>query len=197
MLILPNRKHHLFIFYLILIEKRINFQGYRIYLGRQLENHKVTISRIADLLGNTTSAKNHLNKCLFIVGIGSNDYINNFLMPDIYPTSHLYTPSQYATVLIEQYSQQLKVRIKLFFITYTYISILIMKNENTYMADVGILLVVGFVWRWSKKNHPFWTAPNRLHSRWVEKTQHTFMCWFNKWGSSIIQQKLKSSCWWS
>uniref|UniRef100_A0A3Q7F2J4 Uncharacterized protein n=1 Tax=Solanum lycopersicum TaxID=4081 RepID=A0A3Q7F2J4_SOLLC len=82
--------------------------GYRIYLGKQLENHKVTISRIADLLGNATSAKNHLNKCLFIVGIGSNDYINNFLMPDVYQSSHLYSPSQYATLLIQQYSQQLK-----------------------------------------------------------------------------------------
>ncbi|KAJ8549409.1 hypothetical protein K7X08_033116 [Anisodus acutangulus] len=82
--------------------------GYRIYLGKQLENHKVTISGIAELLGSTTTAKTHLNKCLYIVGMGSNDYINNFLMPDIYPTSQLYTPSQYATLLIEQYSQQLK-----------------------------------------------------------------------------------------
>ncbi|PHT55817.1 hypothetical protein CQW23_04303 [Capsicum baccatum] len=82
--------------------------GYRIYLGKQLENHKVTISRIADLLGSTTSAKNHMNKCLFIVGIGSNDYINNFLMPEVYPSSNLYSPSQYATILIQQYSQQLK-----------------------------------------------------------------------------------------
>ncbi|XP_075091117.1 GDSL esterase/lipase At1g29670-like [Nicotiana tabacum] len=82
--------------------------GDRIYLGRQLENHQVTISRLADLLGNTTSAKKHLNKCLFIVGIGSNDYINNYLMPETYPSSHLYTPSEYATALIEQYSQHLR-----------------------------------------------------------------------------------------
>ncbi|XP_060200196.1 GDSL esterase/lipase At1g29660-like [Lycium barbarum] len=83
--------------------------GDRIYLGKQLQNHKVTISRIADLLGNAPSAKKYLNKCLFIVGIGNNDYINNFLLPDIYPTSHLYRPSQYAKILIEQYSHQLKV----------------------------------------------------------------------------------------
>ncbi|KAJ8545380.1 hypothetical protein K7X08_017963 [Anisodus acutangulus] len=82
--------------------------GDRIYLGRQLENHKVTISRLGNLLGNTTSAKKHLNKCLFIVGIGSNDYINNYLMPEIYPSSKLYTPSAYATALITQYSQHLR-----------------------------------------------------------------------------------------
>lgn len=82
--------------------------GYRIYLGKQLENHKVTMSRVADILGDANSAKNHMNKCLFIVGIGSNDYINNFLMPETYPSSRLYSPSQYATILIQQYSQQLK-----------------------------------------------------------------------------------------
>ncbi|KAM3284829.1 hypothetical protein P3S67_023628 [Capsicum chacoense] len=82
--------------------------GDQIYLGRQLENHQVTISRIANLLGNTTSAKKHLNKFLFIVAIGSNDYINNYLLPEIYPTSHLYTPIQYATALIDQYSQHLR-----------------------------------------------------------------------------------------
>ncbi|KAH0696929.1 hypothetical protein KY290_014346 [Solanum tuberosum] len=82
--------------------------GDRIYLGRQLENHQATIFRIANLVGNTTSAKKHLNKCLFIVGIGSNDYINNYLMPEIYPSSHLYTPTQYATALIDQYSQHLR-----------------------------------------------------------------------------------------
>ncbi|PHU26019.1 hypothetical protein BC332_04351 [Capsicum chinense] len=82
--------------------------GDRIYLGRQLENHQATISGIANLLGNTTSAKKHLNKCLFIVGIGSNDYINNYLLPEIYPSSHLYTPIQYATALIDQYSQHLR-----------------------------------------------------------------------------------------
>ncbi|XP_059289908.1 GDSL esterase/lipase At1g29660-like [Lycium ferocissimum] len=73
----------------------LDIPGDRIHLDRQLKNHKVTISRLANLLGNITSAKNHLNKCLFIVGIGSNDYINNYLIPEIYPSSHLYTPSEY------------------------------------------------------------------------------------------------------
>ncbi|XP_060191722.1 GDSL esterase/lipase At1g29660-like [Lycium barbarum] len=81
--------------------------GYRIYLGKQLENHKVTINRLAYLLGSRTSAKKHLNKCLYVVGMGSNDYINNYLMPEKYASSLLYIPSQYATVLIDQYSQQL------------------------------------------------------------------------------------------
>ena len=85
------------------------WQGDRISMNEQLENYQTTVSQINDILGSDTAAATHLNKCLFTVGIGSNDYINNYLMPDLYPTSRLYTPDQYAEALIEQYSQQLKV----------------------------------------------------------------------------------------
>ncbi|KAH6818112.1 hypothetical protein C2S51_001715 [Perilla frutescens var. frutescens] len=79
-----------------------------VYLDRQLQNHNMTISRFRRLLGNTTSTKDRLNKCLYYFVAGSNDYINNYYLPEYYPSSTLYTPDQYATVLIDQYSQQLK-----------------------------------------------------------------------------------------
>lgn len=41
--------------------------------------------------------------------MGSNDYINNYFMPKEYLTSRLYTPDEYADVLIRQYSRQLEV----------------------------------------------------------------------------------------
>ncbi|KAK6158003.1 hypothetical protein DH2020_005317 [Rehmannia glutinosa] len=82
--------------------------GDRISLDRQLVNHNHTISRIARLLGNGTSAEEHLGKCLYYFVVGSNDYINNYYMPEYYPTSSKYTPEEYATVLIQQYSQQLR-----------------------------------------------------------------------------------------
>ncbi|KAF8029709.1 hypothetical protein BT93_E2210 [Corymbia citriodora subsp. variegata] len=80
--------------------------GDRISLNRQLRNHLVTISRVREMLGSNATA--YLSKCLYTVGMGSNDYINNYFMPDVYQTSKLYTPEQYADVLIEQYQQQLK-----------------------------------------------------------------------------------------
>ncbi|XP_030512797.1 GDSL esterase/lipase At4g18970-like [Rhodamnia argentea] len=80
--------------------------GDRISLNHQLQNHMVTISRIREMLG--ADAATYLNKCVYTIWMGSNDYINNYWMPDIYPTSKLYTPKQYAVVLIEQYEQQLK-----------------------------------------------------------------------------------------
>lgn len=43
--------------------------------------------------------------------MGNNDYINNYFMPDKYNTSQLYTPDQYADILIQKYSQQLNVEL--------------------------------------------------------------------------------------
>nr|GEX72379.1 GDSL esterase/lipase At1g29670-like [Tanacetum cinerariifolium] len=47
------------------------------------------------------------------VNMGSNDYINNYLMPENFPTSRIFTPDQYAAVLVKQYSLQLTTLYKL------------------------------------------------------------------------------------
>ncbi|KAI7993753.1 GDSL esterase/lipase [Camellia lanceoleosa] len=86
--------------------------GDRISMNKQLQNYQTTISHIANLLGSKKAAAKYLNKCLYSVAMGSNDYISNYLMPQIYPSSSLYTPEQYATVLIQQYSQQLRTLYK-------------------------------------------------------------------------------------
>jgi phospholipase/lecithinase/hemolysin len=83
-------------------------QGDRISMDAQLQNHQITVSRIAQILGND-SAATHLSKCIYSVGMGSNDYINNYFAPaKFYPASCQYTPEQYAVVLSDQYSQQLR-----------------------------------------------------------------------------------------
>ncbi|KAF3678991.1 hypothetical protein T459_05204 [Capsicum annuum] len=82
--------------------------GDRISLNRQLRNHNVTISHMSTLLGNKTLTMEYLSKCIYIVQIGNNDYINNYLLPQLYPSSHMYKPEQFATLLIQQYSEQLK-----------------------------------------------------------------------------------------
>ncbi|CAK9149241.1 unnamed protein product [Ilex paraguariensis] len=87
--------------------------GGRISLNVQLLNHLVTIARITALLGNKTAANEYLTKCIYTVGMGNNDYINNYLMPQFYPTSREYTPDEFAQVLIDQYKQQLTTLYKL------------------------------------------------------------------------------------
>ncbi|KAH7841054.1 hypothetical protein Vadar_025009 [Vaccinium darrowii] len=82
--------------------------GARISMNGQVNNYKNTVSQVVELLGDEDSAANHLSQCIYSLGLGSNDYLNNYFMPDTYSTSRQYTPDQYADVLIQQYSQQIK-----------------------------------------------------------------------------------------
>lgn len=80
-------------------------------MNQQLTNHAITILQLVDLIGNGSSARvrQHLNKCIYTVAMGNNDYINNYFYPEYYQTSSLYTPEQYAEILVKQYSKQLSV----------------------------------------------------------------------------------------
>ncbi|KAJ9563432.1 hypothetical protein OSB04_008592 [Centaurea solstitialis] len=82
--------------------------GARISFGGQVNNYKNTVSQVVDILGDEDSAANYLRQCIYSVGLGSNDYLNNYFMPNIYQTSRQYTPEQYATVLIQQYSELIR-----------------------------------------------------------------------------------------
>ncbi|XP_015697121.2 GDSL esterase/lipase At5g45670-like [Oryza brachyantha] len=81
--------------------------GERISLSRQLQNYQAVVQQLVSILGEDTAAS-RLSQCIFTVGMGSNDYLNNYFMPAFYPTSQQYTPEQYADVLINQYAQQLR-----------------------------------------------------------------------------------------
>ncbi|KAM3393866.1 hypothetical protein P3S68_002867 [Capsicum galapagoense] len=75
---------------------------------RQVNNFKNIVQQIVRIIGDENSAANYLSKCIYSIGDGSNDYPNNYFMPLYYLTSRQYTPQQYANVLIQQYTQQLK-----------------------------------------------------------------------------------------
>lgn len=81
--------------------------GDQISMNRQLSNHQMTISRLAPLLG-PSQVQNYLHKCVYTVEMGSNDYVNNYLQPQNYPSSASFTPDQFAAFLIQQFSTQLK-----------------------------------------------------------------------------------------
>ncbi|XP_047338847.1 GDSL esterase/lipase At1g29670-like [Impatiens glandulifera] len=86
--------------------------GEVISLNKQLRNHRSIVNRIANKLRSKELADRHLNRCLYTVGMGNNDYLNNYLSSN-YPTSQLYTPEQYATLLVQKFSHQLKKLYKL------------------------------------------------------------------------------------
>lgn len=145
----------------------IILQGDNISMDRQLQNHQITISNIIKLLGNNESlAATYLSKCIYSVVVGNNDYINNYLMPQYYLTSHLYNPEQYATVLSQQFYQQLLVSKASFpfllkwICIYLYIYI-------WQLISVTLLLMLDSVQARSKESSRFWTGPVRLYSIWT------------------------------
>ncbi|KDP21169.1 hypothetical protein JCGZ_21640 [Jatropha curcas] len=83
--------------------------GQRISFSGQVKNYQNTVSQIVNLLGDENTTANYLSKCIFSIGLGSNDYLNNYFMPQFYSSSRQYTPEQYANVLIQQYTQQLRI----------------------------------------------------------------------------------------
>ncbi|MBA0569273.1 hypothetical protein Golob_006714, partial [Gossypium lobatum] len=82
--------------------------GARISFSGQVRNYRQTVSQVVNLLGSEANAANYLSKCIYSIGLGSNDYLNNYFMPLFYSTSRRYNPEQYANVLIQQYTQQLQ-----------------------------------------------------------------------------------------
>ncbi|XP_028764799.1 GDSL esterase/lipase At1g29660-like [Neltuma alba] len=82
--------------------------GMRISFSRQVQNHQNTVAKIVDMLGDEKSAANYLSKCLYSIGMGSNDYLNNYFMPQLYSSSRQFSPVEYADVLIESYAQKLR-----------------------------------------------------------------------------------------
>ncbi|KAH9611975.1 hypothetical protein KSS87_007137 [Heliosperma pusillum] len=82
-----------------------NFVG-RIPFNEQLSNFEATLDMITPNIGRTDDVRRAIGQCLFFVGMGSNDYLNNYLMPN-YPTKNQYNAQQFATLLVQQYTTQL------------------------------------------------------------------------------------------
>ncbi|KAL5053698.1 hypothetical protein RYX36_034380 [Vicia faba] len=81
--------------------------GPDISMGLQLEHHRDIVSQIAKKLGRD-KVQQHLNKCLYYVNIGSNDYLNNYFLPQHYPSKAKYNINQYAVALVQEHSTYLK-----------------------------------------------------------------------------------------
>uniref|UniRef100_A0A7N0V9C7 GDSL esterase/lipase n=1 Tax=Kalanchoe fedtschenkoi TaxID=63787 RepID=A0A7N0V9C7_KALFE len=67
--------------------------GGRTPFSGQVRNYQTTVAQITSILGSEQAAAAHLSKCIFSIGLGSNDYLNNYFMPLVYSSSRQYTPS--------------------------------------------------------------------------------------------------------
>ncbi|KAL1205165.1 GDSL esterase/lipase [Cardamine amara subsp. amara] len=81
--------------------------GQRITFSGQVQNHQNIVSQIGEILG--YGATDYLKSCIYSVGMGSNDYLNNYFMPQSYSTSAQFSAEEYANDLITRYRDQLNV----------------------------------------------------------------------------------------
>uniref|UniRef100_A0A0E0L2N2 GDSL esterase/lipase n=1 Tax=Oryza punctata TaxID=4537 RepID=A0A0E0L2N2_ORYPU len=82
-----------------------NFVG-RSPFNQQIKNFETTLDQISGKLGGAGKLAPSLARSIFYVGMGSNDYLNNYLMPN-YNTRNEYNGDQYSTLLVQQYTKQL------------------------------------------------------------------------------------------
>ncbi|KAJ0986818.1 hypothetical protein J5N97_005174 [Dioscorea zingiberensis] len=55
----------------------------------------------------STGRHYYLANSIFLINIGSNDYINNYLLPNMYTSSQTYSPKAFADLLINTFTDQL------------------------------------------------------------------------------------------
>ncbi|KAH9781351.1 GDSL esterase/lipase [Citrus sinensis] len=77
----------------------------RVPFDQQIRNFQNTLDQVTDNLG-ASDVSNAIARCIFFVGMGSNDYLNNYLRPN-YNTKNQYNAQQYADLLVSEYSRQL------------------------------------------------------------------------------------------
>ncbi|MED6222896.1 hypothetical protein PIB30_068878 [Stylosanthes scabra] len=80
--------------------------GQRITFNGQVQNFQTTINQLKATM-NDMNLSQYLANSLALVNHGSNDYINNYLLPGLYSSSFLYDPTTYADILIKQYKTQI------------------------------------------------------------------------------------------
>uniref|UniRef100_A0A0E0DRH6 GDSL esterase/lipase n=1 Tax=Oryza meridionalis TaxID=40149 RepID=A0A0E0DRH6_9ORYZ len=79
-----------------------NFVG-RSPFNQQIKNFEATLQQISGKLGGGAGKlAPSLARSIFYVGMGSNDYLNNYLMPN-YNTRNEYNGDQYSTLLVQQF----------------------------------------------------------------------------------------------
>ncbi|KAM3380916.1 GDSL esterase/lipase [Capsicum galapagoense] len=75
-------------------------------LSQQVMNFESTLSQLRTMMS-PDDLNNYLSRSIAVMVFGSNDYINNYLMPSIYTSSINYNPQQFANLLLNRYARQL------------------------------------------------------------------------------------------
>ncbi|OAY65604.1 GDSL esterase/lipase [Ananas comosus] len=90
-----------------ILDETGRYLGDRFGLNQQVLNVQSNLNEIRALLGGGNSYNQYLARSIVVMALGSNDYINNYLLPSLYTSSYNYTPEQYANLLLNHYTRQI------------------------------------------------------------------------------------------
>ncbi|KAF9623575.1 hypothetical protein IFM89_003365 [Coptis chinensis] len=93
----------------ILEETGRNYGARLSFSGQLLLFEKTVNMDLPPLFQTREALTNYLARSIFLINIGSNDYINNYLLPGLYSTSQMFNGDQFANFLITAYSQQISL----------------------------------------------------------------------------------------
>ncbi|RXH85724.1 hypothetical protein DVH24_009545 [Malus domestica] len=80
--------------------------GERYSLSQQVLNFESTLNQLRSMMSGTNLTQ-MLAKSIAVLAFGSNDYINNYLLPSLYTSSYHYTPPAFANLLLNRYTRQI------------------------------------------------------------------------------------------
>ncbi|KAH6833826.1 hypothetical protein C2S53_009835 [Perilla frutescens var. hirtella] len=83
-----------------------HYFGRVIPLSEQISNFKKTVAGLRKR-AQEKEVSMHLGNALVFVDMGTNDYLNNYLKPGLYPSGLIYTSREFADLLTEQFRQQI------------------------------------------------------------------------------------------
>ncbi|GMN56485.1 hypothetical protein TIFTF001_025590 [Ficus carica] len=81
--------------------------GERYSLSEQVRNFEKTLNNELRRAMSGRSVSEYLAKSIVVLVLGSNDYLNNYLMPSIYSSAYTYTPPQFANLLLNHYTRHI------------------------------------------------------------------------------------------
>ncbi|CAN8239315.1 unnamed protein product [Cochlearia groenlandica] len=89
-----------------ILEESGQHYGERFSLSNQVLKLETTLSQLRTMMS-PQNYTDYLAKSLVVLVFGSNDYINNYLMTNLYSSSFRYRPPEFANLLLTQYARQL------------------------------------------------------------------------------------------
>lgn len=85
-------------------------QGINLSMRKQVKLFRKTVRYyLPKCFSNRGLLLRHLSNSIFVVFIGSNDYANNYLQPQEYNSSRLYSPIQFGQLLANELERHLQV----------------------------------------------------------------------------------------